>query len=136
MNSFLSALTLLIGAYSFSQCNGSEPVINLGNDTVLCNGQSLSLNAPAGFDYYMWSNGSVLNNISVNTPGVYSVAGSIVGSNLILNGNFQGGTTAASNSFTSAYVPGTGGGWGILSNPGQYAISTSPNFIWIRLIRM
>jgi gliding motility-associated-like protein len=122
-------ITLFFGINTFAQCNGNEPQINLGNDTVICLGQSLTLNAPAGFDYYMWSNGSMLNNITVNTPGVYSVAGSIVGSNLILNGNFQGGTTAASNNFTSAYVPGTGGAWGVLSNPGQYAISTSPNLV-------
>ncbi len=129
MKTIFLAITLLVGTYTFAQCDGSEPQINLGNDTVICLGQSLTLNAPSGFDYYLWSNGSMINNITVNAAGTYSVAGSIVGSNLILNGNFQGGTTAAANNFTSSYIPGTGGSWGLLSNPGQYAISTSPNLV-------
>jgi gliding motility-associated-like protein len=129
MKSFLSALTLLIGAYSFSQCNGSEPLINLGNDTVLCSGQSLYLSATSGYDFYNWSNGSSLNNITVNAAGTYSVIGSAVGANTILNGDFGGGTTAAANNFTTAYNPGTGGSYGLLSSEGQYAISTSPNLV-------
>lgn len=129
MKSFLSALTLLFGSYSFSQCNGSEPVINLGNDTVLCSGQSLYLSAPVGYDIYNWSNGTSLNNITINTAGTYSVIGSAVGANTILNGDFGGGTTAVANNFTTAYGPGTGGAYGLLSNEGQYAISTSPNLV-------
>jgi gliding motility-associated-like protein len=129
MKSFLSILTLLLGFSVNSQCNGSEPVVNLGNDTVLCNGQSLYLSAPVGFDYYNWSNGSTLNNITVNTAGTYSVIGSVVGTNTILHGDFGGGTTAAANNFTTAYIPGTGGSWGILSTEGQYAISTSPSLV-------
>lgn len=129
MKLFLSTLTLIVGFTSYSQCNGNEPVIDLGNDTVLCNGQSLYLSAPAGFDFYNWSNGTSLNNITVNAAGTYSVVGSVVGTNTILNGNFSGGTTAAANNFTTAYNPGTGGSYGLLSSEGQYAISTSPSLV-------
>lgn len=129
MKTFFLAIALLVGTYTFAQCNGNEPVVNLGNDTVLCNGQSLYLSAPAGFDFYNWSNGSTLNNITVNAAGTYSVVGSVVGANTILHGDFGGGTTAASNNFTTAYIPGTGGSWGLLSTEGQYAISTSPNLV-------
>jgi len=129
MKTIFLAITLLVGTYTFAQCNGNEPVVNLGNDTVLCNGQSLYLSAPAGFDFYNWSNGSTLNNITVNSAGTYSVIGSVVGTNTILHGDFGGGTTAAANNFTTAYIPGTGGSWGLLSTEGQYAISTSPNLV-------
>jgi len=129
MKTFFLAIALLVGTYTFAQCNGNEPVVNLGNDTVLCNGQSLYLSAPAGFDFYNWSNGSTLNNITVNAAGTYSVVGSVVGANTILHGDFGGGTTTASNNFTTAYIPGTGGSWGLLSTEGQYAISTSPNLV-------
>jgi len=113
---------------SFGQCTGNEPTINLGNDTILCFGQTIGLSVPAGYDFYQWSNGSTSTGINVTQPGTHWVLGGNIGTNqLILNGDFEGGTTAASNNFTTAYVPGTGGVWGLLSNPGQYAISTSPS---------
>ena len=43
--------------------------------------------------------------------------------NIIVNGDFEAGSTG----FTSDYVSGTGGPWGLLSNEGEYAISTSPS---------
>jgi gliding motility-associated-like protein len=114
---------------SNAQCNGNEPIVNLGNDTILCQGQSLVLNAPTGYDYFQWSTGAFSNQLNVTAPGTYGVAAGIVGANVILNGDFQNGTTAAANNFTAAYIPGTGGSWGVLSNPGQYAISTAPSLV-------
>lgn len=114
---------------SNAQCNGNEPIVNLGNDTILCQGQSLVLNAPTGYDYFQWSTGAFSNQLTVTAPGTYGVAAGIVGANVILNGDFQNGTTAAANNFTAAYIPGTGGSWGVLSNPGQYAISTAPSLV-------
>ena len=125
---FILILTVLItGNQLFAQCNGSEPQINLGNDTVLCTGETLNLLVQPIYDFYSWSTGSSNNSITVNSSGVYSVNASIIGANVILNGDFEGGNTAALNNFSTAYIPGTGGSWGILSNPGTYAISTSPN---------
>jgi gliding motility-associated-like protein len=129
MRFLIFAVLLPLNFFVYSQCNGSEPQINLGNDTILCAGQSLQLIAPSGFDYYTWSNGSSSSEISVSAAGTYSVDAGIVGSNLVLNGNFQGGTTAVSNNFTTAYTAGTGGTWGLLSNPGTYAVSTSPSLV-------
>jgi gliding motility-associated-like protein len=113
----------------YSQCNGNEPQIELGNDTILCQGQTLTLVAALGYDYYQWSTGSFSNQITVNASGTYNVSAGLTGNNLILNGNFQGGTTAISNNFTSSYIPGTGGTYGLLSTEGQYAISTSPSLV-------
>jgi gliding motility-associated-like protein len=114
---------------TLAQCTGNEPPIELGNDTILCQGSSLTLIAPPGYDYYQWSNGSISNQITVNTSDTYTVSAGITGNNIILNGNFQAGTTAAANNFTSSYIPGTGGTYGLLSTEGQYAISTSPSLV-------
>lgn len=43
--------------------------------------------------------------------------------NLVVNGDFSAGATG----FTSDYIPGTGGAFGLLSNEGQYAVDTDPN---------
>ncbi|MGC9341929.1 MAG: gliding motility-associated C-terminal domain-containing protein, partial [Bacteroidales bacterium] len=49
-----------------------KPVITLSGETDLCEGQSLELTAPDGFDY-LWSDGSVSQSISVTESGEYSV---------------------------------------------------------------
>ncbi len=49
------------------------PSVNLGNDTTLCEGNSVVLNAGAGFDSYSWSTGATGQTISVSTAGTYSV---------------------------------------------------------------
>jgi|GEM_PF-1975487 len=49
------------------------PETNLGPDRQLCPGDSLTLFAGAGFDAYLWSDGSSATSLQVNTPGVYSV---------------------------------------------------------------
>jgi gliding motility-associated-like protein len=128
---FYLIVTILLFAQSstFAQCNGNEPTIELGNDTILCQGQTLTLVAALGYDYYQWSTGSFSNQITVSASGTYNVSAGLTGSNLISNGNFQGGTTAISNNFTSSYIPGTGGTYGLLSSEGQYAISTSPSLV-------
>ena len=71
---FILILTILItGNQIFAQCNGSEPQINLGNDTVLCTGETLDLLVQPIYDFYSWSTGSSNNSITVNSSGVYSV---------------------------------------------------------------
>ena len=105
---------------------GGTP-IDLGEDIYSCTQQTFVLDAGSDYDFYNWSNGATTQTISVSSSGTYSVEAGKLGENLVINGDFQGGTTAASNNFTSNYVPGTGGSWGLLSNPGQYAISTNPS---------
>ena len=129
MNYIFSVFAVFVTSAVFAQCNGSEPEISFGNDTVLCKGQTLTLAAPAGFNNYTWTTGASQSSIVVNAPGTYGVTASVTGANTILNGSFQGGTTAAANNFTTAYAPGTGGAYGLLSNEGQYAISTSPSLV-------
>lgn len=47
--------------------------IDLGLDTLLCEGSTVPLNAGAGFADYSWSNGDSTQNINVTTSGIYSV---------------------------------------------------------------
>jgi gliding motility-associated-like protein len=48
--------------------------ISLGADSVLCNGRTLQLNATApGAQSYLWNNGSTMAQITVSTPGFYTV---------------------------------------------------------------
>ena len=50
-----------------------SPEINLGNDTLICIGTSLTLNAGSGFDSYTWNTGSSDSTITIDTTGTYWV---------------------------------------------------------------
>lgn len=99
--------------------------MDLGNDTTICTGSSITLTASPGFDSYLWSNNATTQSITVNQGGNYSVIGEFNSGNLITNGDFSNGNT----DFSTDYLPGTGGTWGLLSNPSTYAISTSPSAV-------
>lgn len=49
------------------------PVISLGADTSFCIGQSIQLNAGAGFDLYQWNTGEATQKITVLQPGTFSI---------------------------------------------------------------
>lgn len=49
------------------------PVINLGEDTVLCQGETLILEVELGADRYLWSDQSTGTTLTVNAPGIYEV---------------------------------------------------------------
>lgn len=70
--------------YSCSQLTGFDatfevligipgPSVNLGADTSLCAGSSLTLNAANPGSSYMWSTGDTSQTITVSTSGTYSV---------------------------------------------------------------
>lgn len=101
--------------------------VNLGNDTTLCAGENLVLSIPvsAGYDNVVWDNNSTALNRVITTPGTYYVETSVIGDNLIVNGDFEQGNT----NFSTGYIVGTGGTWGQLSFEGTYAISSSPSFV-------
>ena len=94
-------------------------------DTTICNGVGLSLTPGPSYNSYVWDNGSINQTRMVSTAGTYEVTVSQLASNLIVNGNFEAGNTG----FTTAYTLGLGGAFGLLSNAGTYAISTSPNIV-------
>lgn len=51
----------------------SSPAIYLGGNTSICKGDSLLLDASAGFDRYQWSNGATAQHIYIHDPGKYWV---------------------------------------------------------------
>ena len=72
--------------YSYTdnhQCTGKTsktitvldyPVLQLGNDTTLCTGQSLTLDAGSGFDTYHWSNGSNSQSIMIQNSSATTIS--------------------------------------------------------------
>lgn len=50
-----------------------SPAIRLGNDTSLCTGESLQLNAGNGFAAYQWNTGANTQSISVSKEGNYTI---------------------------------------------------------------
>jgi PKD repeat protein len=58
--------TIIIGA-------GTNPVVNLGNDTAFCPGSSIILNAGNAGSSYLYSTGATTQSITVSTGGSYSV---------------------------------------------------------------
>nr|MBK9650651.1 PKD domain-containing protein [Bacteroidota bacterium] len=52
----------------------SQPVINLGNDTIICIGDTITLNSGGGNSSYLWNTGATSQSINVSTPGTYYVS--------------------------------------------------------------
>jgi von Willebrand factor type A domain-containing protein/PKD domain-containing protein len=59
---------LLITVFDFP-----EPVIQASGPLILCPGETVDLDAGAGYVSYRWSNGSKAQQITVGQPGEYSV---------------------------------------------------------------
>jgi PKD repeat protein len=51
----------------------SNPLVNLGNDTTICNPRQFQLEAGFGYSSYLWSTKDSVQKITVKTPGVYGV---------------------------------------------------------------
>lgn len=58
-----------------AECLLDESEIAYDGELNLCPGQTLTLEAPAGFDTYTWSNGADSQMLEVSEPGNYSVVG-------------------------------------------------------------
>ncbi len=50
------------------------PVVQLGNDTVFCSGDTFLLSAAPGLSSYSWSTGATSQSIQVNIAGTYSLS--------------------------------------------------------------
>ncbi|MBI2258318.1 MAG: gliding motility-associated C-terminal domain-containing protein [Flavobacteriia bacterium] len=115
-------ITLIIN----SQCN--LPPINLGNDTTLCQGDSLILTIDNQYQNIYWFNGNTSSTYTVKQEGTFSVNSIVPGINAIFNGDFEQGNTG----FTTSYVLGSvdgGGAFGLLTNVQTYEITTSPSLV-------
>jgi hypothetical protein len=86
--------------------------IDLGIDTLICNGSSLPLDAGPHYSSYQWSNGDTTQTILADTAGVYIVDAMFTGTpgiELIMNGNFSSGGAHWNHcgNNTEAYAPET-----------------------------
>ena len=113
---------LLIGAGLFGSFAIAQPTCSftLGNDTTVCQGQSVPLQAPTGFPSYLWSTGAVGDNISVNSSGIYWCQVSYPVSDLVTNGNFSNGNTGFTTDFTNSTDLQIDGSYFIGTNASNY----------------
>ena len=51
----------------------SLPIFDLGLDTTVCMGNSVTLSPNVNFPQYLWNNGSINNNIVVSDSGIYTL---------------------------------------------------------------
>lgn len=62
------------GVTSTVEINITQPLpVKLGDDTSICKGDSILLDAGAGFNNYEWSNGATTQTIEANQAAAYSV---------------------------------------------------------------
>lgn len=118
----ISLALVFCAPMAWAQCTGS---IFLGNDTTLCDGQTLLLSPGPGYLSYLWDDNSTDATRMVGQEGTYScqVEAIDLGGELVVNGDFSAGATG----FTSGYIPGPGGTWGPLSLEGTYAVDDLAN---------
>lgn len=113
-------------------CNVSATI--LANPLVVCNpGETVNLSAIINGPYLtvQWEPAALVanptaTNTTATVPGTttfFLTVGAADDANLIFNSNFDAGLTG----FTSDYIPGTGGPFGLLSNEGEFAVATNPN---------
>jgi PKD repeat protein len=62
-----------IGRDTIVIAQGTNPVVNLGNDTLLCSGASLTLDAGNTCSSYLYSNAATTQTTTVTAAGSYSV---------------------------------------------------------------
>ena len=129
---------MLLSNTIFSQCN--MMIANLPDTIQACKNTSIQLSptmVATGTPNYIdtfWTPTTGLSNPNIINP-VANIGNSnityvltvqaVTPANLITNGDFSLGSTV----FSSAYIPGTGGTYGLLSTEGQYAVSTNPSLV-------
>jgi gliding motility-associated-like protein len=134
-------ITIIANNSIVAQCTYS--IANLPDTILACKNTIVNLNpsiqlngnTPYFIDTF-WtpttgiSNPNILNpsiNVATTSNNYILTVQSVTASNLITNGDFSLGNSI----FTSAYGLGSGGSFGLLSTPGEYAISTNPSLTHI-----
>lgn len=110
-------LSLLLGS---ALLHGQPCAITIGNDTTICEGQSVTLSAPAGFPDYLWSTGETTPSIVVGAAGTYWGQASYPSGELVTNGDFNAGNTGFSTSFNYNSDLTTDGNYWIGTNANSY----------------
>ncbi len=108
----------------------SYPVVNLGNDTLICENDSITLDAGAGFISYLWNNGATSRTITVNQADTFGVQ--------VSNGHCESygsviiGTQSSATAFAGSDEVVCQGGIYNFSNSAQLPVATnSDSIMWI-----
>ena len=54
-------------------CLADAPILDVTGSTLFCTGESVTINAPAGYATYEWSTGATTQSIDITTQGNFSV---------------------------------------------------------------
>ena len=83
-------LTIGLSQLLHAQCE-LFPILNLGNDTLLCPGQTITYQLPSGYQYHSWGNGSNSSQFTVSQTDTVILSVSNETPNLVVNGDFESG---------------------------------------------
>lgn len=76
----------------------------LGNDTSICQSETLNLTGPSNYLSFLWSTSATSPNISVSTPGTYwCKATKMDTGNLVTNGDFSSGNSGYTTESKTQY---------------------------------
>lgn len=110
-----------------AQC-GQYPVLNIGNDTMLCQGASITYAVPSGYDSYNWNVGTGNQpSVTITSPVTLILNVANYTQNLVVNGDFESGNTGFTSGYNAPTVPPPGNCCGLLSDAGNYAVTTNPH---------
>lgn len=124
-----TTFTPATSSHGFFNCT---TIVDAGDNQVVCApGETANLDGTITGDFLSasWSPANLVDNPSnLNTNATIDATTtfqltvrSVSDANLIVNGDFSQGDM----NFYTSYIPGTGGGAGLLSNEGQYAIASN-----------
>jgi gliding motility-associated-like protein len=101
-----------------------QPVVNLGNDTSLCVGQAITIDAGNAGSSYIWSTGATTETISPTVTGNYSVT--------VTNGNNCTGTDTILVTFVPYPVVNLGHDQSLCNNAALAVYGGSPatSYLW------
>lgn len=126
MKKKLLGLTFAVLAWNTatSQC-GQFPVLDIGNDIMLCQGASVMYTVPSGYDAYNW-NIAPGNQTSVTVTSPTTLILNVVNNttNLVVNGDFEAGNTGFTSGYTYAAPA-----FNALYPESTYSITTNPNIV-------
>jgi gliding motility-associated-like protein len=126
---YVKKIIVFILAFGLTDTGFSQCSFSLGPDISFCQGKfvPVQIKGPGSYDSYLWNTGETTQNITVTTTGTYFCKASLYSKDLISNGNFTGGNTG----FSSSYSIGNGGPFGPLSVEGTYFITNNPGLAHI-----
>ncbi len=115
---FFVTLLLAISWKVQAQCDSTF----LGSDPLLCQGQTIILDAGEGYLSYLWSTGATSQTIFVSDTGNYWCTVELVdSSNYVINGDFSLGNYGFQSDYT--YNPSS------VYTEGTYAVTNNPYFV-------